>query len=298
MTEAQAEELVNSHRALYEQALKRRESIANASKKKCLHALSGVPPPKKGGRSAKPAKKNGKKQGKKGGGEARDADNLPDPETTQEPPEPESYGGQPTGLTFLQQLDANSQLDPPPLTSSQQQHDLHFLADATTGALAGEVLTDNRSAFDKELDESSEANQKIAAAEAESETLRTRVAELEAELAVDIPEKSPDNPMVNIDVLTKDKDGNVILKTSLISKEFSTKALETYTWLSTPVEQMEFFPTWEVFQPHLIVKYRLCGVNHDEYFFATGGKIEYEKLAMKVIKTKRSNTHKKIRFYA
>ncbi|CAI5960519.1 unnamed protein product [Closterium sp. NIES-65] len=78
------------------------------------------------------------------------------------------------------------------------------------------------------------------------------------------------------------------------------KALETFTWLITdaPVECMEFFPTWEVFQPHLLTKYRLCGVNRDEYFYATGGRIEFKKLAMKVIKTKRSNTHKKIRLYA
>ncbi|CAI5995184.1 unnamed protein product [Closterium sp. NIES-64] len=78
------------------------------------------------------------------------------------------------------------------------------------------------------------------------------------------------------------------------------KALETFTWLITgpPVECMEFFPTFEVFQPHPITKYRLCRVNRDEYFYATGGRIKFEKPVMKVIKTKRSNTHKKIRFYA
>ncbi|CAI5965482.1 unnamed protein product [Closterium sp. NIES-65] len=91
-----------------------------------------------------------------------------------------------------------------------------------------------------------------------------------------------------------------LLASSLPNRPRPVKALDTFTWLITdaPVECMEFFPTFEVFQPHLITKYQLCGVNRDEYFYATGGRIEFEKLVMKVIKTKRSNTHKKVRFYA
>ncbi|CAI5984316.1 unnamed protein product [Closterium sp. NIES-65] len=90
------------------------------------------------------------------------------------------------------------------------------------------------------------------------------------------------------------------LPASSQQQQQTVKALDTFTWLITdaPVECMEFFPTFEVFQPHLITKYQLCGVNRDEYFYATGGRIEFEKLVMKVIKTKHSNTHKKVRFYA
>ncbi|CAI5459333.1 unnamed protein product [Closterium sp. Yama58-4] len=270
----------------------------------------------------------------------------------------------------------------PPLVARYQQHNLEFLADATTGALAEDFSTDNRSAFDKELDEGldeeqdeeqeeddeedsedeagaeqhqqqlaqqqqqlgvekngavrgtrseginaywvrqnrglqahvedlkatvdilqisqAEAQQKLAAAKADCEILRSRLGELEAQQAGGVTEMSSDGPHVNPANLTRDNNGNVIVKTSLEKKEFAVKALDTFTWLITDaqVECMEFFPTFEVFQPHLITKYRLCGVNRDEYFYATGGRIEFEKLVMKGIKTKRSNTHKKVRFYA
>ncbi|CAI5478318.1 unnamed protein product [Closterium sp. Yama58-4] len=356
MTEAEADTLVNNHRALYQQALKRRETIAsNVGKTKCVHTLSGVPVPQKKSRAAKSGRQKGK-QGRKAGATTGIQADLPAPASTEE------------------EL-VTEDLPDLPLPAS---------------ALAEDFSTDNRSAFDKELDEGldeeqdegldeeqdeeqeeddeedsegeagaeqqqqqlaqqqqqlvveqndavrgtrseginaylvrqnrglqaqvedlkatidilqishAEAQQKLAAAEAECEILRSRLGELEAQQAGGVTEMSLADPEVNPANLTRDKEGNVILKTSLEKKEFAVKALETFTWLITdaPVECMEFFPTWEVFQPQLITKYRLCGVNRDEYFYATGSIIDFEKLAMKVIKTKRSNTHKKIRFYA
>ncbi|CAI5536701.1 unnamed protein product [Closterium sp. Naga37s-1] len=155
LTEAQADELVNSQRALYEQALKR------------------------------PGKK-GKKPGKKGGRPTPRADDLPATETTQEPLEPESHGAQPTGASFLQQLHTNSNSlpNPSPVTStrkalvavqqapvatlqqnldcaaSPQQHNVHSVADTTTGELAADVLPDvNGIAFDEDEDEEQDDEQ-------------------------------------------------------------------------------------------------------------------------------------------
>ncbi|CAI5990558.1 unnamed protein product [Closterium sp. NIES-65] len=224
MTEAEADALVNNHRALYQQALKRRETIASSvGKTKCVHTLSGVPVPQKKSRAAKSGGQKGKRRRKAGATTGSQAD-LPAPASTEE------------------ELVTDGLPDLPLPASSQQQQQT-----------AGGVL-----------------------------------------------EMSSDGPIVNPANLTRDNNGNVIVKTSLEKKEFAVKALDTFTWLITdaPVECMEFFPTFEVFQPHLITKYQLCGVNRDEYFYATGGRIEFEKLVMKVIKTKRSNTHKKVRFYA
>ncbi|CAI5949031.1 unnamed protein product [Closterium sp. NIES-64] len=288
MTEAEADALVNNHRALYQQALKRRETIASSvGKTKCVHTLSGVPVPQKKSRAAKSGGQKGKRRRKAGATTGSQAD-LPAPASTEE------------------KLVTDGLPDLPLPASSQQQQQTDF-------------STDNRSAFDKELDEGLDeeqdeeqeeddeedsedeaAQQKLAAANSECEILRSRLGELEAQQAGGVSEMSSDGPIVNPANLTRDNNGNVIVKTSLEKKEFAVKALDTFTWLITdaPVECMEFFPTFEVFQPHLITKYQLCGVNRDEYFYATGGRIEFEKLVMKVIKTKRSNTHKKVRFYA
>ncbi|CAI5482571.1 unnamed protein product [Closterium sp. Yama58-4] len=220
MTEAEADELVKSQRALYQQALKRRETIpSNACKKKCTNTLLGVPAPKKKPRAAKSGKKKGK-QGRKAGATTGNQADLPALATTEEElvtealpdlPLPASSQQQQQAVTnpnpppasFLQQLFTNqtalpvssqpqhfsschpnrplpatrqqqqqpvasqqqqqqqqqpvaSQLQhqqPVATTQQQQHHNLEFLADATTGALAGDFLTDNRSAFDKELDE-------------------------------------------------------------------------------------------------------------------------------------------------
>ncbi|CAI7829822.1 unnamed protein product, partial [Closterium sp. NIES-54] len=350
--EAQADELVNSQRALYEQALKRRDCLASTAKKKCIHALLGVPAPKKGGRPAKSAGKKGKKPGKKGGRPTPRADNLPATETTQESLESESHGAQATGASFLQQLrtNSNSLPNPSPVAStrtapvavqqapvatlqqnlacaaSPQQHNFHSVADTTTGELAADVLPDvNGVAFDEDEDEEqledrddaldedeaeesegeddgsreaggqnhqaaqpqhhqvaqqhhhedaeqqqqalaepnppavrgtrtegmgayryrenralqarvedfqrtidilqsslAEAQQKLAVVEAERDTFRNSISDLELQLAVGLPEKSPDNPEINMSFLSRDNLGNVIPKTSLFPKEFAS----------------------------------------------------------------------------
>ncbi|CAI7835939.1 unnamed protein product [Closterium sp. NIES-53] len=345
------DELVNSQRALYEQALKRRDCLASTAKKKCIHALLGVPAPKKGGRPAKSAGKKGKKPGKKGGRPTPRADNLPATETTQESLESESHGAQATGASFLQQLrtNSNSLPNPSPVAStrtapvavqqapvatlqqnlacaaSPQQHNFHSVADTTTGELAADVLPDvNGVAFDEDEDEEqledrddaldedeaeesegeddgsreaggqnhqaaqpqhhqvaqqhhhedaeqqqqalaepnppavrgtrtegmgayryrenralqarvedfqrtidilqsslAEAQQKLAVVEAERDTFRNSISDLELQLAVGLPEKSPDNPEINMSFLSRDNLGNVIPKTSLFPKEFA-----------------------------------------------------------------------------
>ncbi|CAI7887339.1 unnamed protein product [Closterium sp. NIES-53] len=186
LTNAQADELVNSQRALYEQALKHRDCSASAAKKKCIHALLGVPAPKKGGRPAKSVGKKGKKPGKKGGRPTPRADDLPATETTQEPLEPESHGAQTTGASFLQQLHTNSNSlpNPSPIAStrkapvavqqapvatlqqnlacaaSPQQHNVHSVTDTTTGELAADVIPDvNGVAFDEDEDEEQDDEQ-------------------------------------------------------------------------------------------------------------------------------------------
>ncbi|CAI5981889.1 unnamed protein product [Closterium sp. NIES-64] len=241
MTEAEADALVNNHRALYQQALKRRETIASSvGKTKCVHTLSGVPVPQKKSRAAKSGGQKGKRRRKAGATTGTQAD-LPAHASTEEELVTDGLPDLPLPASSQQQQQTQQQQQPV-ASQQQQQHNLEFLADATTGALAEDFSTDNRSAFDKELDEGLDEEQ-------------------DEEQEEDDEEDSEDEA-------------------------------------DAPVECMEFFPTFEVFQPHLITKYQLCGVNRDEYFYATGGRIEFEKLVMKVIKTKHSNTHKKVRFYA
>ncbi|CAI5944378.1 unnamed protein product [Closterium sp. NIES-64] len=276
MTEAEADALVNNHQALYQQALKHRETIASSvGKTKCVHTLSGVPVPQKKSRAAKSGGQKGKRRRKAGATTGSQAD-LPTPASTEEELVTDGLPDLPLPASSQQQQQTVTNLNPLPAGSQQQ-----LLA----SSLPNRPL---------------EAQQKLAGADSECEILRSRLVELEAQQAGGVSEMSSDGPIVNPANLTRDNNGNVIVKTSLEKKEFAVKALDTFTWLITdaPVECMEFFPTFEVFQPHLITKYQLCGVNRDEYFYATGGRIEFEKLVMKVIKTKRSNTHKKVRFYA
>ncbi|CAI5973406.1 unnamed protein product [Closterium sp. NIES-65] len=339
MTEAEADALVNNHRALYQQALKRRETIASSvAKTKCVHTLSGVPVPQKKSRAAKSGGQKGKRRRKAGATTGSQAD-LPAPASTEEelvtdglPDLPLPASSQQQQQTELDEgLDeeqdeeqeeddeedsedeAGAEQHQQQLAQQQQQ-----LGVEQNGAVRGTrseavnahwarqnralqaQVEDLKATVDILQISQVEAQQKLAAANSECEILRSRLGELEAQQAGGVSEMSSDGPIVNPANLTRDNNGNVILKTSLEKKEFAVKALDTFTWLITdaPVECMEFFPTFEVFQPHLITKYQLCGVNRDEYFYATGGRIEFEKLVMKVIKTKRSNTHKKVRFYA
>ncbi|CAI5939624.1 unnamed protein product [Closterium sp. NIES-64] len=165
MTEAEADELVNSQRALYQHALKRRETIvSNSGKKKCTNTLSGVPAPKKKPRAAKSGRQKAK-QGKKAGATKGSQADLPAPATTEEELVTEALPDLPLPASFQQQQQAVTNPNPPPasflqqlFTSStalpeQQQHNLEFLANATTGALAEDLLTAARSAFDEELDD-------------------------------------------------------------------------------------------------------------------------------------------------
>ncbi|CAI5930453.1 unnamed protein product [Closterium sp. NIES-65] len=305
MTEPEADALVNNHRALYQQALKRRETIASSvGKTKCVHTLSGVPVPQKKSRAAKSGGQKGKRRRKAGATTGSQAD-LPAPASTEEELVTDGLPDLPLPASSQQQQQTVTNLNPLPAGSQQQ-----LLASSLPNPVNAHWVRQNR-ALQAQVEDLKatvdilqisqvEAQQKLAAADSECEILRSRLGELEAQQAGGVSEMSSDGPIVNPANLTRDNNGNVIVKTSLEKKEFAVKALDTFTWLITdaPVECMEFFPTFEVFQPHLITKYQLCGVNRDEYFYATGGRIEFEKLVMKVIKTKRSNTHKKVRFYA
>ncbi|CAI7866260.1 unnamed protein product [Closterium sp. NIES-53] len=66
-----------------------------------------------------------------------------------------------------------------------------------------------------------EAQQKLAVFEAERETLRNSIFELESHLAVGFAGESLDNPKINMSLLSWDNLGNVIPKTSLFPKEFA-----------------------------------------------------------------------------
>ncbi|CAI7867089.1 unnamed protein product [Closterium sp. NIES-54] len=66
-----------------------------------------------------------------------------------------------------------------------------------------------------------ETQQKLAVDKAERDTFRNSISDLESQLAVGLPEKSPDNPEINMSLLSRDNLGNVIQKTSLFPKEFA-----------------------------------------------------------------------------
>ncbi|CAI5476882.1 unnamed protein product [Closterium sp. Yama58-4] len=145
-----------------------------------------------------------------------------------------------------------------------------------------------------------EAKQEVNDMTRERAALTHRINDLEAIAASGVPERALDDPAVNMDLLPRDNDKKIVVKSTLEKKSFGKKALETYVWMITdaPVDVMQFFPTFEEVQPHLVWKYRLIGVSQDEYYYVVGGNASYIKEAMATIATKRSNTHKKIRLYA
>ncbi|CAI5482223.1 unnamed protein product [Closterium sp. Yama58-4] len=145
-----------------------------------------------------------------------------------------------------------------------------------------------------------EAKEEENAMARERSALTHRINDLEATVSSGLPERALDDPVVNMDALPRDDNQKIVVKSSLKIKEFGKKALDMYVWMiiDAPVDVMQFFPTFEEVQPYLVWKYRLIGVSQDEYYYVVGGNAAYIKEAMKIIATKRSNTHKKIRFYA
>ncbi|CAI5979329.1 unnamed protein product [Closterium sp. NIES-64] len=59
--------------------------------------------------------------------------------------------------------------------------------------------------------------------------------------------------------------------------------------------EMEFYPLWEEFQPHLVRKYIAEGTTQDEYYLFMGGNSKRIDRALKVIGCKRANMNKPIK---
>ncbi|CAI5990138.1 unnamed protein product, partial [Closterium sp. NIES-65] len=75
---------------------------------------------------------------------------------------------------------------------------------------------------------------------------------------------------------------------------------KTFAWLITlaPAGEMEFYPLWEKFQPHLVRKYIAEGTTQDEYYLFMGGNSKRIDRALKVIGCKRANMNKPIKLWA
>ncbi|CAI6002914.1 unnamed protein product [Closterium sp. NIES-65] len=75
---------------------------------------------------------------------------------------------------------------------------------------------------------------------------------------------------------------------------------KTFAWLITlaPAGEMEFYPLWEEFQPHLVRKYIAEGTTQDEYYLFMGGNSKRIDRALKVIGCKRANMNKPIKLWA
>ncbi|CAI5529772.1 unnamed protein product, partial [Closterium sp. Naga37s-1] len=82
------------------------------------------------------------------------------------------------------------------------------------------------------------------------------------------------------------------IKTEMVGK--------TFAWLITlaPAGDMEFYPLWEEFQPHLVRKYIAEGTTQDEYYLFMGGNNKRIERALKVIGCKRANMNKPIKLWA
>ncbi|CAI5991563.1 unnamed protein product [Closterium sp. NIES-65] len=154
-----------------------------------------------------------------------------------------------------------------------------------------------------------EARARIKAVEAERDSLKTQLESMQRQLSEEVAGTSadmgalrdPSDPRVRMENVRKDVAGNPIIPSSISSDDaFDDMVGKTYAWLITlaPAGEMEFYPQWEEFQPHLVRKYIAEGTTQDEYYLFMGGNSKRIERALKVIGCKRANMNKPIKLWA
>ncbi|CAI6010383.1 unnamed protein product [Closterium sp. NIES-65] len=172
-----------------------------------------------------------------------------------------------------------------------------------------------------------EARARIKAVEAERDSLKTQLESMQRQLSAEVAGTSsdvgalrdPSDPLVRMENVRKDIAGNPTILSSVTSNDAfdhvrclkfnplltlvrpCVDCLEmvgkTFAWLITlaPAGEMEFYPLWEEFQPHLVRKYIAEGTTQDEYYLFMGGNSKRIDRALKVIGCKRANMNKPIK---
>ncbi|CAI6012420.1 unnamed protein product [Closterium sp. NIES-65] len=127
-----------------------------------------------------------------------------------------------------------------------------------------------------------EARARIKAVEAERDSLKTQLESIQRQLSEEVAGTSADMGALRDPSDPQDMVG------------------KTYAWLITlaPAGEMEFYPLWEEFQPHLVRKYIAEGTTQDEYYLFMGGNSKRIERALKVIGCKRANMKKPIKLWA
>ncbi|CAI5528258.1 unnamed protein product [Closterium sp. Naga37s-1] len=154
-----------------------------------------------------------------------------------------------------------------------------------------------------------EARTKIKTVEAERDRLKVQLESMQRQLSVEVAGTStdvgavrdPSDPHVRMENVRKDGALNPIILSSLSSDDaFDEMVGKTFAWLITlaPAGDMEFYPLWEEFQPHLVRKYIAEGTTQDEYYLFMGGNSKRIERALKVIGCKRANMNKPIKLWA
>ncbi|CAI5939488.1 unnamed protein product, partial [Closterium sp. NIES-64] len=127
-----------------------------------------------------------------------------------------------------------------------------------------------------------EARARMKAVEAERDSLKTQLESMQRQLSEEVAGTSADMGALRDPSDPQDMVG------------------KTYAWLITlaPAGEMEFYPLWEEFQPHLVRKYIAEGTTQDEYYLFMGGNSKRIERALKVIGCKRANMNKPIKLWA
>ncbi|CAI5486392.1 unnamed protein product [Closterium sp. Naga37s-1] len=122
-----------------------------------------------------------------------------------------------------------------------------------------------------------EARARIKAVEAERDSLKTQLESMQRQLSAEFAGTSsdvgalrdPSDPLVRMENVRKDVAGNPTIPSSVSSDDaFDEMVGKTFAWLITlaPAGEIEFYPLWEEFQPHLVRKYIAEGTTQDEYY--------------------------------
>ncbi|CAI5990556.1 unnamed protein product [Closterium sp. NIES-65] len=154
-----------------------------------------------------------------------------------------------------------------------------------------------------------EARARIKAVEAERDSLKTQLESMQRQLSAEVAGTSsdvgalqdPSDPLVRMENVRKDVAGNPTIPSSVSSDDaFDEMVGKTFAWLITlaPAGEMEFYPLWEEFQPHLVRKYIAEGTTQDEYYLFMGGNSKRIDRALKMISCKRANMNKPIKLWA
>ncbi|CAI5973600.1 unnamed protein product [Closterium sp. NIES-65] len=154
-----------------------------------------------------------------------------------------------------------------------------------------------------------EARTKIKTVEAERGRLKVQLESMQRQLSAEVAGTStdmdavpdPSDPHVRMENVRKDGALNPIIPSSLSSDDaFDEMVGKTFAWLITlaPAGDMEFYPLWEEFQPHLVRKYIAEGTAQDENYLFMGGNNKRIERALKVIGCKRANMNKPIKLWA